>query len=74
MTNNKIYIISATGEVYDIDNITGKIVLYPFEQMDEHQLCEPLEYENKKIIVLTSNKKQKLSNNEIFEALINEIN
>ena len=57
-----------------IDNITGKIVLYPFEQMDEHQLCEPLEYEDKKIIVLTSNKKQKLSNNEIFEALINEIN
>lgn len=74
INNNKIYIISATGEVYDIDNITGKIVLYPFEQMDEHQLCEPLEYENKKIIVLTSNKKQKLSNNEIFEALINEIN
>ncbi len=74
INNNKIYIISATGEVYDIDNITGKIVLYPFEQMDEHQLCEPLEYEDKKIIVLTSNKKQKLSNNEIFEALINEIN
>ena len=74
INNNKIYIISATGEVYDIDNITGKIVLYPFEQMDEHQLCEPLEYENKKIIVLTSNKKQKLSNDEIFEALINEIN
>lgn len=74
INNNKTYIISATGEIYDIDNITGKIVLYPFEQMDEHQLCEPLEYENKKIIVLTSNKKQKLSNDEILKALINEIN
>lgn len=71
--DNKIYIISVLGKIYEIDNMTGEIVLYPFEQMDAYQLCEPIEYEDKKIIVLSTNKQNKLSEQELIEAMIEQM-
>ncbi len=73
MQNNKIYIISVLGQIYEIDNMTGEIVLYPFEQMDAYQLCQPVEYEDKKIMVLSTNKQNKLSEQELIEAMIEQM-
>lgn len=71
--DNKTYIISVLGKIYEIDNMTGEIVLYPFEQMDAYQLCQPVEYEDKKIIVLSTNKQNKLSEQELIEAMIEQM-
>ena len=73
MQNNKTYIIAVLGQIYEIDNMTGQIQLYPFEQIDQYQLCEPIEYEDKKIIVLSTNKQKKLSEQELLEAMIEQM-
>ena len=73
LQNNKTYIIAVLGEIYQIDNMTGQIQLYPFEQIDKYQLCEPIEYEDKKIIVLSTNKQKQLSEQELIEAMIEQM-
>lgn len=74
LTNNKTYIIAMTGKCYTIDNMTGEIVLYPFEKMDEYQLCEPITIDNKKIIILNTNEKKKLTQEELLECIIEQMN
>ena len=38
--SNKMYIISITGSCYILDEVSGKVTEYPFEQMDPYQPCE----------------------------------
>lgn len=74
LQNGKTYILAMTGQCYNIDNMTGEIMVYPFEDMDPYQLCEPIQYDDKKIVVLSTNKWKKLRQEEILEAMIEQMN
>ena len=56
---------------YIVDDITGEILDYSFEDMDKYQTFEYFEDENKKIIFITENKSNQLKENEIIESLLN---
>lgn len=68
--SNKLYIINITGVAYQRDYISGKIVTYPFEEMDPEQVLESYTDENKIILELSTNEKQKLTDKEILETII----
>ena len=68
--SNKLYIINITGIAYQRDYISGKIVEYPFEEMDPEQILESYKDENKIILELSTNKAQKLTNKEILETIV----
>lgn len=67
---NKLYIINMTGTAYERDYISGEIVEYPFEDMDPFQIVEPYQQNNKIILEITSNKRQKLTGKEILETMV----
>ena len=67
--SDKLYIINITGIAYERDYITGDIVEYPFEDMDPEQVIELYKNGNKKILEITTNKKQELLDKEILEEI-----
>ena len=70
INSNKLYILNITGIAYQRDYISGKIEEYPFEEMDPEQILEPYKDENKVILEINKNKKNKLTDKEILEAII----
>ena len=70
INSDKEYVIDMSGNYYSVDHMTNTIENNPFEKMDAYQIYEYVEYDNKIAIVLTSNKEQKLDNNQIIENLI----
>ena len=70
INSNKLYIINITGIAYQIDYISGEIVEYPFEEMDPEQILETYQDENNIILEITTNKKQKLTDEEILETIV----
>ena len=71
INGNKQYILDLSSVCYIVDEITGEILDYNFENMDKYQIYEYFEDDNKMIIFITQNKYNLLSNTEIFESLIN---
>ncbi len=71
--SDKLYIIDILGKCYIRDEISGKIVEYPFEKMEPDQAVEIYSNENSVIIEVTTNSRGNLSNEEIFEDFISNI-
>ena len=69
INSDKLYIINMTGIAYQRDYISGEITEYPFEDMDPYQAIEPYQKDNKIILEITTNKMQKLTENEILDAI-----
>lgn len=70
MQSDNLYIVYCDGEMRIVDNITGEIGNYDFENIDPYQAYEYCKDENKMFVELTTNKKAELSDDEIFTALI----
>lgn len=70
INSNKLYIINITGVAYQRDYISGEIVEYPFEEMDPEQILESYKDENKIILEISTNQKQKLTDKEVLETIV----
>lgn len=70
INGNKQYILDLSSVCYIVDEITGEILDYNFENMDKYQIYEYFEDDNKMIIFITQNKYNLLSDIEVFESLI----
>lgn len=70
--DNSLVIVDMTGIDYIVDIVTGDIFKNEFEAMDPYQTYEyfECEQENKAIIILNSNGRNKLSNQEIIEDMM----
>lgn len=72
INNGKLYIIDISGKCYIRDDFTGEIVEYPFEEMDPDQVVEVYNNENNKIIEITRNLSNKITEQEILtDVLLN---
>ena len=70
-SGNYQYVISINSSCYMVDVVTGEIVENPYNDIEESQTYEYFQDENKMIIFVTENEKQRVTNNEIFCSLIN---
>lgn len=67
---DKLLIINFSYMCYTIDDVSGDITDYPFEMMDPYQICQIYRNENKFIVFVTTNSKQKISDEDIFNELL----
>jgi hypothetical protein len=70
LNSKKQYLISISSICYIVDDITGEILDYSFENMDKYQTYEYFEDENKDIIFITENKSNQLSEKEIVNSVL----
>ena len=70
INEDKLNVISISGICYMVDPVTGEIVRNPFEDLDGSQTYEYFENENDRIIFVTENVDKELTQDEIFESLI----
>lgn len=67
----KQYILDISSVCYIVDDITGEILDYNFENMDKYQTYEYFEDNDKMIVFINENKGNQMSNKEIFKSVIN---
>lgn len=70
INGNKQYILNISSVCYIVDEITGEILDYNFENMDQYQTYEYFEDNDKMIIFITQNKANLLTNIDIFNSII----
>lgn len=70
INGDKLFVIRISSICYIIDDITGEILDYNFEQIDEYQTYEYFKDEDKMIIFITQNKEKQLEEKEIIKSII----
>lgn len=70
LLGDELRIVAVTGSCYTVDEISGEVVEYPFEKMDPYQTSEIFEKDKKKICVLSTNEKGKLTSEEIIKSIL----
>lgn len=70
INGDKLFVIRISSICYIIDDITGEILDYNFEQIDEYQTYEYFKDEDKMIIFITQNKEKQLEEKEIIQSII----
>lgn len=68
--SKNLYVIDINSKCYIVDDVTGNITEYPFEEMDYRIPFECFEFENKTIFILTNNEKGKLEYTNIIKEMI----
>lgn len=71
INGNKLYVFDISSVCYIVDDITGEILDYNFENMDKYQTYEYFEDSDKMIVFINENKGNQMSDKEIFESVIN---
>ena len=71
MNSKNLIILTINSLYYEVDTLTGEVVEYPFEKLDSRQAYDIIKSDNDFIIVVTSNLKGDLLEEEIFEELLN---
>lgn len=71
--SDNLYIIDISGTSYIRDEISGEIVEYPFEKMAPYQILDTYNNGNATIIEVTTNEKNKVSNKDILNEIIQNI-
>ena len=70
INGEKQYILDISSVCYIVDDLTGEIWDYNFENMDKYQTYEYFEDNDKMIIFITENTNNLLSNSDIFNSII----
>ena len=65
--------INLLSVCYIVDDITGEILDYNFEEMDEMQIYEYFEDNDRTLIFVNENTNEQLTNEEIINSLANLI-
>lgn len=68
---NKQIILDISSVYYMVDTVTGDIVDNPYNELSKSQTYEYVQDENKMIIFVTENAEKVLTENDIFDSIIN---
>ena len=74
INGNKQYIFCISSICYMVDAVTGNIVDNPYNELEKYQTYEYFRDENKMITFITENKENAMTNNEIFNSIIDLMN
>ncbi len=73
ITGEKLYIIRNSSTCYIVDEVTGEILDYNFENMDQYQTYEYFEDMDKMIVFVTENSQKQLITKEIIQSVVDLI-
>lgn len=67
----KQYILDISSVYYIVDDVTGEILDYNFEDIDKYQIYEAVQHEKKTILFISQNTKGIYSDDEIIDSIVN---
>ena len=70
LTDQTLYIFDINSTTYTIDEVTGEIQEYPFEQMDPYTPYEYFENENQKLYLISQNTQGKTNQQETLQQIL----
>ncbi len=70
INGDKQYILDVSSVCYIVDELSGDIWNYTFEKMDKFQTYEYFQDDNKMIVFINENSKNQLTNEEIFNSIV----
>lgn len=70
INGEKQYIINISSTYYMVDPVTGEIIDNPYNELDEYQTYDYCNDNDKTIIFISENENKKLSEDEIFNSII----
>lgn len=70
INGDKQFILDLSSVCYIVDEVTGEILDYNFENMDKYQTYEYFEDDEKCIVFINQNTNGQLSDSEIFESIV----
>ena len=70
MQGSKKIIITIADHYYQVDHVTGEIVEYPFEKLDNYQTYDRIESGENLLLVISANTYRKLTNQAILEDVL----
>lgn len=70
LSESKLYIIAIKSTTYLVDEVTGEIQEYPFEEMDPYDEYEYFESNEKKMFIISENEKGKINQEEVFKNIL----
>lgn len=68
------YTVDISNTCYIVDDVSGEIMDYNFEEMDQYQICEYFSDDNRMILFITENSNNLISNEEIIENILDVMN
>lgn len=68
------FILSISSVCYIVDDVTGEVLDYNFEDMDRYQTYEYFQDEDKSIVFVNENSYKQLSDLEIFDSVVESFN
>ena len=72
LSDDKLHIFSISSMTYLVDEATGEITEYPFEEMDPYTEYEYFEAEDKEMFIITSNSSGEVEQQLIFENIFED--
>ena len=69
ITGKKLYMIRISSICYIVDDVSGEILDYNFEDMDYLQIYEYFKDDDKTLIFINENKESQLSEEKIINSL-----
>ena len=73
LTGKKLYAVDINNMTYTVDEVTGTIEEYPFEEIDPKSPYELFETENASLYIINSNIDKMIEDKYIFEDFFNNI-
>ena len=70
INGDKQFLLDLSSVCYIVDEVTGEILDYNFENMDKYQIYEYFEDDEKCIVFINQNTNGQLSDSEIFDSIV----
>ena len=70
ISNGSLYVFDINSVTYLVDQVTGEITEYPFEEMDPYQEYEYFESDNKYMFIISKNNQEKISKKEALKNIL----
>lgn len=70
LTDENLHIFDISSTTYIVDEVTGEIQEYPFEEMDPNTEYEYFESDNKDMFIISENKSGKVNQEEVLKDIL----
>lgn len=74
ISSNELFDFAINSTCYIVDEVTGEIEEYPFEEMDPYQGFQNFESENKEMFIISQNNSGKINQEEVVKEILDSIN